>query len=1210
MPRTLLLSIPLLLTLALLIAVAATYGSANSQASANGEYDADGDGLIEVEYLEQLDAIRYDLDGDGEADDDSSIDAYAAAFPGTVCNNNCNGYELARPLDFAAADSYASGAVSEEWTTGEGWQPIQSGEIWILVAENPFAATFDGNGHTISNLYVNRRPDNPEDSAPAGLFGSASDSIIRNVGLVDADVSGLAIVGGLAGWTDFSSDISGSHFSGTVTAGETDGAAVGGLVGYQDGVISDSYATGSVLGDEYVGGLAGENRGYIVASYSSAEVTGNGGVGGLAGVNRGLISGSYATGSVTGGSAVGGLAGYNGAVGGIIASYAAGAVTGDEGAGGLAGENMGDITASYATGEVSGNENVGGLAGRNMDEAGITASYATGRVSAGDNAGGLIGLDAANVTGAVWDTETSGIGNGVGRGDSEGVTGQTTVELQAAAGYSGVYRDWEIYVEEGLYRDPVEAPGPYDFWDFGTSGQYPALQAYLGVGGVTDWWESGAQPRAARPPAPTPAPVGAVSPALVAYDSDGDGLIEVSNLEQLDAIRYDLDGDGIPEDAAKAEYAAAYPVSGGEMVCNNCSGYELARPLDFAAADSYASGAVNGAWTTGAGWRPIGDSWHPFAATFNGNGHAVSNLYITPTTQADSSSVDGFGLFGSVGESGVIRETGLLNANVGGGDFVGPLAGANRGTVSHSYATGSVSGYGCVGGLVGSNDYGVISSSYAAVSVLGGYKYLGGLAGCNNGGTIIASYATGSVSGDILVGGLVGDNSGSVTASYATGTVRGQKYVGGLVGNNDDDGQISASYSASEVTAGHYIGGLAGGNEGMVGHGYAVGKLSSDGSIDAPLRYIGGLVGYNPGIIDSGLWDTETSGQQVGIGIEIGDGRSLDIFGKTTAELQSPIGYTGPYQGWDVSLFIEGAENTPDHTLSDFWDFGTSGQYPALKVDFDGDGTATWQEFGDQPREAPGPAPAPVVDNCVKTMTTAVVSAAWSGNCASGSRPGSHARFYTFTLTEPSEVIIDLESGDTDTYLYLLQGAGRTGEVLGGQGSSSRSSRIEDMLGAGTYTVEVTNYGSTQAGTFTLTVNGLATPPPPPLHTPAPIPTATPLPTPTPTRVPTSTPAPVEPTNTPAPTATPLPTPTPTRVPTSTPAPVEPTNTPAPTATAIAAQEPTPASDSGGACSYPDGDAPTGAAASSMFLLAAPLAMIGGLKFRARRRRGGAGAGD
>ena len=463
------------LAVALVSAATVSFSTVRSQ-SGNGKYDRDGDGLIEIEYLEQLDAVRFDLDGDGKADHDSGAEAYAIAFPTNateaVCDNNCNGYELARTLDFNAVDSYASGMVNGEWVNGEGWQPIQSGEAWLsLVAENPFAATFDGNGHTISNLYINRRTDDPEDAAPTGLFGSAApDSVIRNVGLVDVNVagfvtvgglvggnlgairdsyvtgrvSGTGYVGGLTGFTDYTSEISGSHFSGAVAGRETDGQAVGGLVGYQDGVISGSYAAGSVLGDEYVGGLAGENRGYIMASHSSVDVTGKVGVGGLVGVNRLFISGSYATGSVSGGSAVGGLVGYNGGVGRIIASYATGAVTGDEGVGGLAGENTSDITDTYATGPVSGNEDVGGLVGRNRDQAGVTASYATGRVSGGDNAGGVIGFNDATATGGVWDTETSGMGNGVGRGDAAGVTGQTTVELQAAAGYTDAVCLWGI----------------------------------------------------------------------------------------------------------------------------------------------------------------------------------------------------------------------------------------------------------------------------------------------------------------------------------------------------------------------------------------------------------------------------------------------------------------------------------------------------------------------------------------------------------------------------------------------------------------------------------------------------------------------------------------------------------------------------------------------------------------------------------------------
>ncbi|MYC31224.1 MAG: hypothetical protein F4X65_14235 [Chloroflexi bacterium] len=680
-------------------------------------------------------------------------------------------------------------------------------------------------------------------------------------------------------------------------------------------------------------------------------------------------------------------------------------------------------------------------------------------------------------------------------------------------------------------------------------------------------------------------------PPVARYDGDGDGLIEVMYLEQLDAIRHDLDGDGNADDGPEADaYASAYPVSGEEVVCNDCHGYELARPLDFGDAGSNASGVVSAEWTTGVGWQPIGDGWNPFAATFNGNGHAISNLYITPAVRPDASSVHGFGLFGTVGESGVVRDTGLLNASVKGGDFVGPLAGSNRGRVSHSYATGSVSGYGCVGGLVGSNDSGLISYSHASGSVSGGFKYLGGLAGCNNSGTIIASYATGSVSGDIAVGGLVGENYGWIITSYAAGSVRGQKYVGGLVGAHGD-GQISASYSVSDVTGGHYIGGLIGGNESIVVYSYAVGRVSGDGAIDAPLQYIGGLVGYNPGIITSSYWDTDTSGQQVGIGIEIGDGLSSNVLGMTTDELQSPEGYTGPYQEWEVTLGIEGWGTTPHYTLSDFWDFGTVSDYPALKVDFDTDGTATWPEFGDQRGSAPDTAKAPTVESCVELMDGPIASGAWSRNCASGSRPGSYARFYTFTLTDTSEVTIDLESGDSDTYLYLLQGGGKTAQALAGQGSSSRSSRIDHVLGPGTYTIEATTYESGQTGSFTLTVNRFSAPLPPPTNMPAP---ASPPP-------PPDKPAPI-------PTATLPPTPSATPVPAPTSAPMKPADALPPAATATPARESASdlesvsARESAGTCSYPVGNTPGDAADISLFLLAAPLTLTGWLKFGSRRR--------
>ena len=302
------------------------------------------------------------------------------------------------------------------------------------------------------------------------------------------------------------------------------------------------------------------------------------------------------------------------------------------------------------------------------------------------------------------------------------------------------------------------------------------------------------------------------------YDTDGDGLIEISNLEQLDAIRYDPDGDGRVYGEVASAYARAFPVAAGTSVCDGCSGFELTRSLDFQDPSSYASGMVNTAWTTGIGWEPIGALF----GTLAGNGHTISNLYIK---RPDQEGIFEFvGLFYEVG--GTVREIGLLDVNVNGAPrsgsgFVGGLAGVNHGVISDSYVTGAVSGDRPVGGLVGSNA-GVISGSYVNGSVSGDFN-VGGLVGVNH-GVISGSYVNGTVSGDQLVGGLVGRNSGAISGSHAAGSVLSSFTAGGLVGTNDDGGTVAASYATANVTAvGGNIGGLAGNNSGVINASYATG---------------------------------------------------------------------------------------------------------------------------------------------------------------------------------------------------------------------------------------------------------------------------------------------------------------------------------------------------------------------------------------------------
>ena len=336
-------------------------------------YDTDADGLLEVATLAQLDAMGHDPNGDG-IPTPAGATAYAAAFPNVtrvVCrtsNRECVGYELAADLDFDTDGDGQIDVDDEYWNSGAGWVPIGTNS-------NPFSATFEGNDHTIRNLFIDRRTNN------VGLFGSiGSSGAIRFVGVVDVDVTGENVVGG--------------------------------LVGRNDGTIINSYATGGVSGGFDVGGLIGQNNG--------------------------TIQGSYATGRVSGGADVGGLVGLNVNDGTIHISYATGRVSGTQSVGGLVGLNDGTIHTSYAAEYVSGKSLVGGLVGLNDDT--ITNSYAAGGVSGGTDVGGLVGQNKGPITASYWDTDTSGHTTG---NHGEGKT-TTELQTPTGYITGGIYADWNV----------------------------------------------------------------------------------------------------------------------------------------------------------------------------------------------------------------------------------------------------------------------------------------------------------------------------------------------------------------------------------------------------------------------------------------------------------------------------------------------------------------------------------------------------------------------------------------------------------------------------------------------------------------------------------------------------------------------------------------------------------------------------------------------
>ena len=266
---------------------------------------------------------------------------------------------------------------------------------------------------------------------------------------------------------------------------------------------------------------------------------------------------------------------------------------------------------------------------------------------------------------------------------------------------------------------------------------------------------------------------------------------------------------------------------------DNLSGY-------YALGNDINASATSG-WNSGAGFIPIGTDTNQFTGSFDGQGYKIINLRINrPSTNY-------VGLFGYVGSGGAVENVGLENENIKGNLRVGGLVGFNdRGTVSNSYSTGSVSGSGdYAGGLVGIN-YGTVSNSYSTGSVSGDY-IVGGLVGYNLYGTVSRSYSTGSVSGDNIVGGLVGESYGTVFNSYSTGSVSGDCIVGGLVGLNYVN--VSNSYSTGSVSGGDIV---------------------------------GGLVGVSYGTVSNSFWDKETSGKTTSAGGT----------GKTTVQMKDIRTYT------------------------------------------------------------------------------------------------------------------------------------------------------------------------------------------------------------------------------------------------------------------------------------------------------------------------------
>lgn len=266
-------------------------------------------------------------------------------------------------------------------------------------------------------------------------------------------------------------------------------------------------------------------------------------------------------------------------------------------------------------------------------------------------------------------------------------------------------------------------------------------------------------------------------------------------------------------------------------------------------------------------FRSIGNLTNPFSGVLDGKNKTISNLIINfPESNYT-------GLFGVA--SGDVLNISLDSASITGAEFVGVLMGfQDGGTISNSHVSGEVNSYvvdGDVGGLVGQLNSGEINDSHFSgnINAVSG-NAIGGLVGFQQSGTTISrSYFSGIIYGEASVGGLVGAQfGGTISSSYSRGNsniIATGYSVGGLVGWKNN-GVILNSYSFIGVNGGNEVGGLVGRQDsGSIENSY------SAGLVEPTIGYQGGLLGFLfGGTVVNSYWDVVTSWQPSSNGTEEG----------------------------------------------------------------------------------------------------------------------------------------------------------------------------------------------------------------------------------------------------------------------------------------------------------------------------------------------------
>jgi hypothetical protein len=636
-------------------------------------------------------------------------------YIGTITDSYNEGVVTGNYSNVGGVCGYNYGTINNSFNTGE---VTGSGYIGGVCGYNKIKVRSKSNTETTT-----------EETTQAVTYSYGYDYVGGVCGYSNyGTISNSYNAGEVLGYTDSVYNESNSYNTETTTEVTTDS------LDYVDGAssyISNSYNTGAVTATSsksYIGGVSGYNNGKIINSHNEGAVTAMDMTfaGGVDGYNDGTISNCYNVVAVTANSGyIGGVCGYNGST--ISNSENKGAIKGSSGSvGGVSGYNYcGKIIGCNNTGIVTGNSDyVGGLCGYNSRT--ISNSYNKGTVKGSSDY--VSGVCSYNYYGTIAncfylkDTANDAVGRN---------SGSNMIEANVKT--SDEFSSGEVCY---LLNDSVS--GGEVWYQTIDTDDYPVLNSTHSKVYTSKTW---------------------LCPndlELTGYNNDGDNVVtgsEEHTYTDDNKCKYCGEEksfepklvDGVYQITSKEELVwFVKAVNGG----NNAVNALLKSDIELNANDE---------------WTPIGTSDTPYSGTFDGNGHIISGVTISGTS-------NNVGLFGYTAESAVIKNLGVINSTVSGNDDVGAICGVNSGTITACYTTASVSGSVDVGGICGINN-GTVSYCYHTDGTVSGSDFsAGGICGDNT-GTVKNCFNTAAVSGDLMTGSICGSNDGTLTACYyLTGT--------------------------------------------------------------------------------------------------------------------------------------------------------------------------------------------------------------------------------------------------------------------------------------------------------------------------------------------------------------------------------------------------------------------------------------------------------